>query len=373
MLPSRPSGLRCVLLLAAAACMYAQTKPGSDVLIFVNGDKLVGELKSADAAKVVFKSDMAGLLTVEWSKIQELRSAGRFAAVPKALPLRNSADAENVPRGTLTMTDQKLAISAAPQAAPQTMAVSRVANVIDEKSFEKAIEHQGVLQGWKGGARFGLVLSESTQNSTTLSSGVNLARSDPSENWLRLRSRTIFDFNQIYGKVTTPGAPDVTIAVLQSNLVQDYFFRPRLFAFGGAAWEHNSNQGLKFMQSYGGGLGVVVIKTERKELEARASVGFIDQQFSNSTLNHRLIGSRFGESYSQTFWRGIVLTEQAGVRPAWNYAKAFFADGNASLTVPVYKRLGVSFAAFDSFLNNPPPGFKKNSFQLTVGANYAFK
>jgi hypothetical protein len=38
--------------------------------------------------------------------------------------------------------------------------------------------------------------------------------------------------------------------------------------------------------------------------------------------------------------------------------------------MPVYKRLSFSLSAIDTFLNNPPPGFKKNSFQLTMGLSY---
>ena len=42
----------------------------------------------------------------------------------------------------------------------------------------------------------------------------------------------------------------------------------------------------------------------------------------------------------------------------------------AGLTLPVYKRLSVAVNTLDTFLNNPPPGFKKNSFQFTTGVTY---
>lgn len=68
--------------------LYAQapnsgTKPRPDVLVFVDGEKLIGHLERASGSSVVFKSDMAGEVTVEWSKIQELRSPQKFAAIPK--------------------------------------------------------------------------------------------------------------------------------------------------------------------------------------------------------------------------------------------------------------------------------------------------
>src|SRR5581483_7187408 len=66
--------------LAAGTTLYGQaSKPGPDVLVFVDGEKLIGHLESATGASVVFKSDMAGEVTVDWSKIQELRSSEKFA------------------------------------------------------------------------------------------------------------------------------------------------------------------------------------------------------------------------------------------------------------------------------------------------------
>jgi hypothetical protein len=52
-----------------------------------------------------------------------------------------------------------------------------------------------------------------------------------------------------------------------------------------------------------------------------------------------------------------------------DYSAAF----STVLTLPVYKRLGASTGVIDSFLNDPPPGFRKNSFQFTLGATYSLR
>ena len=73
------------------------------------------------------------------------------------------------------------------------------------------------------------------------------------------------------------------------------------------------------------------------------------------------------------FGHGITFTEDAGARLAWNYEKAFSANMNTALSMPVFKNLGVNVTSFDSFVNNPPPGFKENTFQIAFGIRYAFK
>lgn len=93
-----------------------------------------------------------------------------------------------------------------------------------------------------------------------------------------------------------------------------------------------------------------------------------------SLRGHELdVGSIFAESYTEKFAHGISLIEQAGITPAWNDSSAYSAFASAGLTFPVYHRLGVTLGALDSYLNDPPPGFKKNSFQFTLGATYSFQ
>ena len=56
--------------------------------------------------------------------------------------------------------------------------------------------------------------------------------------------------------------------------------------------------------------------------------------------------------------------------PAWTNTRAYSAYGGVGITLPVYKRFGFTANLIDSFLNDPPPGFKKNSVQFTTGLSY---
>lgn len=149
------------------------------MLIFTDGEKLIGHLLNATGTTLTFKSDMAGAVTVEWSKVQELRTSEKFAAVPKGVILRKLNDASQVPQGTVSMTDQKIQVSPTPQGAPTTLAVGNVSNIVPEDSFQHAFHRQTFLEGWKGGATAGVSLTEATQNSQSFTAAVNLVRSDP--------------------------------------------------------------------------------------------------------------------------------------------------------------------------------------------------
>ncbi|HZS56340.1 MAG TPA: DUF481 domain-containing protein [Bryobacteraceae bacterium] len=342
-----------------------------DVLILTDGEKLIGQMESATDASLVFKSNLIGEVTMEWAKVQELHSSQAFAAIPKNLkPLKKENTA--VGHGTLDATNHQLAIKSA-QGAPQTMPVGDIGNIVPEAEYQKAFRRSSLIKGWKGGLTAGLSLTEATQNNHTYTAAASFVRSVPAEDWLNLRRRTIFDYTQAYGKLTQPGTPTVKTSLYHIGLEQDWYLSPRVFAFAQAIFDHNFSQGLDLQQTYGGGLGFVVFKTAAQELDFKGSVDYVEQRFALSSQNKNLISSIFGETYLHTFAHGIQFNEQGAFTPAWNDTSAYSAFGNATLTFPVYHHFGLTLGALDNFLNDPPPGFKKNSFEFTAGATYSLK
>jgi hypothetical protein len=186
-------------------------------------------------------------------------------------------------------------------------------------------------------------------------------------------TRTLLDFSAAYGKVSQPGLPDIKTAIFHADAEEDKYFSSRLFGFGQAAFDHNYSQGLDLQQMYGGGLGWTAYKTGAAELDLKAAVSYIHQGFSDSASNESLIGSTFAEIYTRKFQHGILLKEQFSATPAWNDTNAYFATASAGLTLPVHKRFSLALTSADTFLNDPPPGFRKNSFQFTAGLTYALR
>ncbi len=69
----------------------------------------------------------------------------------------------------------------------------------------------------------------------------------------------------------------------------------------------------------------------------------------------------------------MVLTQGVLYDPAWNNTRAYSAQAMLGLAAPISKKFSLSINIVDGFLNNPPPTFKKNSFQFTTGLTYALK
>jgi putative salt-induced outer membrane protein YdiY len=320
---------------------------------------------------------MTGEFTIDWTKVKELTTTDQFAVIPKNVKVKRGADLSTVPQGSINVSDQKIEVKKQPNAPPaQTIPVPEAGYVVDQTTFRDAIlRNPGFFHAWTGSIAAGVSLVEATQKSNTFSGAVNLVRATPKVSWLDPRDRTTFDLNFAYGKLTQPDTPEVKTNLYHIGVEHDRYFTPRVYAFGAAAFDHNFSQGLDLQQTYGGGLGWTVINTQVEQLDLKAGMSYIRQNFQGvlglPTQNQNLIGSTFGETYRRKLPLSIVFNQGIGYTQAWNNTDAYSIIGNAGLVFPVYKHFGFTVSAIDNFLNNPPPGFKKNSVQFTMGLSYS--
>jgi hypothetical protein len=368
---------------APAPAKAAEAKP-TDVLIFANGDRLTGKLQSVTAGNVVFNSDMAGTLTISIDKIKELRSGAEFALLRKG----DQVGKTHVPEGSVEVAGGNLTLTPAADQPPAVVPAKEVNYLIDRATFDKQANHQaGFLTGWGGSLTGGANIERSTTSGTTLSAGLSLVRAIPTVPWMLPRNRTTINVNESYGKLSTPVIPPTTpptppsivlTSIFHADAERDEYFSPRLYALADVTFDHNFGQGLQLQQVYGGGVGYTAMKSAKQELDLKADVHYEKQQYISTTVNGvstttppvNIIGTTLFEGYNRTLPRKMLFTESLDILPAWNDFKAYSANLNAALSLPVFKSLSATVSVADNFLNDPAAYYKKNSFQFITGVTY---
>jgi Protein of unknown function, DUF481 len=362
----------CALVALALSPALVRAQAGPDTILFPNGDKLSGHFESATDKSVKFKSDALGEITVDWSKIKELHTSTKVAVIRKGEKLSRHVAAATIPQGTLAVENQTAELTAPPQP-PQSVPLALTSAIVDQPSFEKAVNRSpGFLQDWGGTVTLGAALVDATQDSSTFMGAISLVRAEPTEAWLNPRRRTIFDFTASYGDISQPNTPTVKTSIFHGDAEQDEYFDHNVFAFGRADFDHNFSQGLTLQQTYSGGIGWTVIQTANQELDLKAGVSYVQQQFQTGP-DQDIIGSVFAQHFKRTFKRGLVLNQRLTFTPAWNQSRDYSGQFGTLVTMPVFKRVSASTGIIDTFLNDPPPGFQKNSFQFTLGFTYVLK
>jgi hypothetical protein len=371
-----------------AVAQDAAAKPGVDVLIFTNGDQLTGTLVSESDGSVTFHSDMTGDVEVDWNKIKSLHTGGKYAVITPGEKLRVGRPAPQVPVGTLSVSNDEVSVSGV-GGEVKNVPTKDAAYLVNGDDFQKAIAHEpGFAHGWTGDITLGASLVESTQTSDSFNGAIALVRTQPSVDWLEPRNKTIFDATAAYGLTTQPFIAGVQSAssaktnILHGDIERDQYLTPRFYALADASADHNIGSGLQVQQIYGGGAGYSIIKEKTRTLDVKGDIHYQRQEFypaadfpSGQTLN--LIGASIGEMYMQKLPKGMVFNETGTVLPAFNtpagQPSAFSAQIIAALLFPVYKNLGFTLGSQDNFVNNPPLGYKKNTFQFTAGLTYSLK
>jgi hypothetical protein len=371
----RPFALLLNLFLYAGV-LGAQVppKPQPDVLILNDDEKLLGRLVRASGGSVIFKSDLLGEVTVAWEKIKELHTSGAYAVVEKGIKLNRRSDTTKVPKGTLDVAGQTIAVHPESGAAI-SVPVASSGNVVEAGIFQKDVEHNpGLLEGWAGAITAGASMVQATQQSRAFSGAIHLIRAIPDATWLEPRNRTELGFTASEGFVSQPNTPRVKTEIVHAEAQRDQYFRgSRVYGFGQAIFDHNFSQGLDLQQNYGGGIGWTAINNPSLTLDLKGSIDYVNQEFEVESLNHSLVASTFSQNLVRKLPRGMVLLQQISVTPTWNVRRAWLAEGSASFLAPVYKRLSFSIGVQDNFLNDPPPGFRQNSLQATTGLTYTLR
>lgn len=362
-----------VCALAPLQPLWAQqpAKPAPDTLILKDGERLIGHFTRATDKEIVFKSDLAGEVTVKWADVTELHT-GKVAVIPKEEKMSRKQIVASAPEGSISATGETITVT--PATGPtRTVPVANTERVLDAATFEKDVARSpGFFEDWNGTLTGGVSLVEATQNSESFTTGIALVRAVPPENWLEKRSRTELDFSSSYGELTQPGTPTVKTDIFHGLAQQDEYFSGSWFGFGQAMFDHNFSQGLDLQQSYSGGVGWTAISNGASTLDLKAGLSYERQEFTTGP-ELDLFGSTFSEALTHKFHRGWTLAEGFNVSPAWNKTRALLANGNVTFTMPVYKRLNFTTSIIDAFLNDPAPGFKKNSFQFTTGISYTLR
>jgi hypothetical protein len=382
--------------MAGSSGLAADAPANPDVLVFTNGDQLTGKLISSTGGSVVFHSDMAGDVTVDWAKVKEIRTPQKFAVIENGVK-PNRKNPEAVPQGTVTIADQSVQVHPDSGATPAPIPVKNIHFLIDDPTFQSKIKTEpGFFHDWHGTGTFGATIVQATQNTYTFNGALTLARVEPDVTWLEPKNRTTTDFSASYGKITDPGyiqpasagppptpatfVPETTVktSIYHYDFERDEYLSDRLYYLGALAYDHNFSQSLQLQQIYGGGIGYTIIKRPKQTLDLKALIQYERQNFIDPLPgeNQNLIGSTFSANYLLLLPKGMLFNQQVAYIPAWNNLHAYSVTELDTFSIPAYKRLSLTLGTLDSYLNNPAtalPPVKRNSFQFTAGVTYAFK
>ncbi len=339
-----------------------------DTLILENGDQLTGQLDRTDGSTVFFKTDTVGEVKAPWSKIKELHSKRIFAVI--TVPEKGTKDLSKgqVSSGPIDVANRMLVIHT--RTGKNIIPVKKIGFIVDRPTYDANISKWGFFNGWSGSITAGASIVSATQTVNTYNTGISLVRSVPKAPWLNTSYRTSLNFSSTYGSISQPNTPSIETNIYHGDAEQDKYLSQDLYVLAHAIIDHNSTQGLNLQQTYGGGLGYTFLKTPKHQFNLTITLDYTNQQFQLESSNKNLVGNNFGENYFYKFTPTFVWSENFYIQPEWNNMNAYSANFTTGIVIPLFNKLAFSIQVIDSYLNDPMPGFDKNSLQINSGITY---
>ncbi len=345
----------CAIAMLLAIAVVAS----ADTVVLKNGDHLTGTVVKSDGKALTLKSDFAGEINIDWTKVQELTTDKPIYIV--------TPDKKAV-SGTVTTQGPDLVVATANTGAVHIPLAS--VTVLRSESEQAAVvhaEHPGLLEDWSVGANVGFALARGNSDTTNLSIGFTSVRTT-------LRDKISAYASSIYAQSSVAGVSSVTADDVRGGARYDRDLTSNLFAFGSGDFEYNSPQDLDLRSIYTVGFGFKAIKSDATTLDFLGGVNYTREAYSTG-MDRNIAGLTLGEDFMHKFGKSTTLTEQYLIYPelsGGDYGQYRFAFDMA-ITTKINKWLGWQTTASDRYLSNPIPGTKTNDLILTTGLTVAFK
>jgi putative salt-induced outer membrane protein len=367
--------MRRSLLCIFAVAVFASAAVADQVTL-KNGDRISGDIVSGDGKTLLIKTEFAGDVTIQWDAIVGIESKESLN-----LTLKDGTKLS----GKITTTDGKFVVAGAPTtAAPASKdMIVAVRNDAEQKAFDLETErmaHPKFTYFWGGLFDTGLALTRGNSATASFTFNAKAIRETP-------RDKLTLYSNYIYANNDTTPPSSTTANQFQAGIRGDFNIGPRLFVFAFADFETNELQHLDLRQTYGGGFGAHVIKTDRTVFDVFAGISYDRDEFGSYTLVNTAPPPPFltiaafdrnsaegviGETFNSKLSKRSLLTEQFSFYPNLSHTGDYRLQFDTTLAVQMKAWLSWQTTFSDRYISYPPPGLKGNDLVLSTGLRVAW-
>jgi len=256
-------GCLSILIILLSSCLFA------DQIVLKNGDRLTGTIVKSDGKVLIIKSDLAGDVTVKFDDVQSVTSAGDL----------NVTLGGKTVVGPVTTNGDNIVVatkSGTPVAAPKS-SVTLIRSPAEQAAYEKSL-HPGFGEGWAGGLNLGFAVTRGNSEAKNLNIAFGAVRTGFHDK-LSLYTNSVYATNDL-----STASPHTTANTIGGGLRYDHDFSARTFWFVNADFLSNSLQELNLRSTFGGGIGLHVIKTPVTTLDLLAGLNYTHESYSAFVL-----------------------------------------------------------------------------------------
>lgn len=325
-----------------------------------NGDRLSGTVVKSDGKNLVFKSDLAGMVTIPWDAVTAITSSEALN-----VGLRDG----QVAVGPVDTVDQSIVVNTkdAGKLTASKSAIIFIRSKEEQDAYDAEIEryrHPRLTDLWTGFLDLGLAAAQGNARTSNVnvSAAANRATS---------RDKIEVNFTSLYASSNVSGVSLVTANAIRGGIRYNLNISPMVLGFGSTDLEYDEFQGLDLRFSPAGGLGWRLINNERTTFNLLGGAS-LNREFFISGLNRTSGEALVGQEFTHKLTKIAGITQKFIMYPNLTRRGDYRMSFDVSAVTALTKWLGWQFSVSDRLLSNPLPGRKKNDVLFTSGIRLTF-
>lgn len=334
----------------AAILLLVTTSAFADQIILRNGDRITGTVVKKDGANLIIKSELFGLITAAWDKVESVQGADAVYVTNK-----DGKTAEGtvlLANGMLEIAGQKLPVGD----------VTAIRNGDEQKAFER-LQAPGWGQLWAGTGTVGWAGSAGNAKTLTFTTGVKATRAT-------MHDKATVYFNSIKASALIGSRSAGTAEAVRGGFGYDHNFSPRLFVSTFNDYEYDKFQNLDLRFVAGSGFGFHARNTPRMKLDVLGGGDFNHSAFA--TFTRKSAEAYYGNDYQLRLNGSTTVFQTARMFNDLTNRGQYRVNFDAGASVKVAKWLNWNVSLSDRYLNTPSPGRKSNDVLYTTGFGISF-
>ncbi|HMK28828.1 MAG TPA: DUF481 domain-containing protein [Terriglobales bacterium] len=337
--------------LLAVALICLPSLAAADQVVLKNGDRLTGSIVKLDDNKLTLKTDFADAVAIKWEAISKV-------AAEKPLYVQTS-DQQKLSVSSLSRQDSEIVLDTSDHREVHVPAANLAAlrSQSEQQVYEKSL-HPGLMEGWVGGANFGLALARGNSATTNLAIGANMDRKTRNDK-ISLYEASVYNKDNI--------TDTVSANTIRGGIRYERNITKKVFGYVSGDFESNDLQKLDIRSIIGGGLGYHLIAAPKTTFDILGGMAWTHEKYGTGISNNYATAS-IGQEWTQKLSDRTSFNERAYIFPylsgsTGDYRFAF----DAGFTTKISRIFAWQITASDRYVSNPLPGTKGNDLLLTTG------
>lgn len=321
-----------------------------DQITFKNGDRLTGKIANLADGKLVFKSDLAGQVTVDIKDIRTFASDS-----PVKVHLKDGTAFE---RKVAASEPDYFAIEVSGTLQAQQFRLADIALINPPPKPEPK---------WTGNISGGVSATRGNTTADGANGSISLVRRSEKD-----RIQVSADYANRRQEDPDTGISKTTEDWWRTKAKYDYFFSKKMYGYMDSRYEKDSIALLDRRVLIGGGGGYQWIESDKMKFSTEIGLASLYEKFDNQPNSNNELSAQVGYNFTRSLTETVKFIHDLTYYPSTDKFTDYYLTSTAELRANLTQHMFMNFKVIFGYDATPAPGQGSTDVKYLFGVGWDF-